>query len=1016
MKINRSDIHDEISYLTTTYFLPQIYQQFDRYAEIVEEIGKYIQEHFKEFEVITNQSEEDKVAQLNNAKLLKSKVFDLIEKYYEDRDIDNFDPQHQEFIEKINDFSALIPAQISIPQHPDRFQTFANDPTSIKAGKWFKRMGYNISNWPIYLGNGWRKLWNKPPRPARDWLHEVPLRHLVIHHFRNQYVTGLVDVVGESYNIIRSMLLEIWRIDELIDNTIPDLNDRTEARVAAFVDHITTDHQPSLKALLKDYQAKKESLKTLADNHLKIAYFDFTDNYDKAGTIECPNSRFTKERLSKGLSQLKKCYIDRVKGWRNTFFALLEDWHLNNELFILKYLALENYYRLTKNCNQRIQDNLKPPIQEISEVLAASKQAFDDCNLVEEDDVKAFIYEEKSTLESTIGHHLIPKTIELMLDQKLPVQVSRIENRIKEQMSNFSQKRAIVKTEVFDAPMLGSELEFIAPNELINFEILPQFLDNTQQVKHHILENIQDVQNSLHELLQVTLFNLDSANSVYEQKDDAENNPIIIASEGLSRALLKIEDVEKILDSIDVNISQEFGNAIQHLNAGLVGLTSTEKVFNVRLRIAKAKAIGKTKAMRKQVIDKAIFYWETSRDWVLNQIKFLDNQYDAILKQYGLARKSIPISSELSDFLGETGKAIEKLPFVYQRLFKIAPLEDKNFFEGHEQEVIEINAAYNNWIKDRYAPTIIIGENGSGKSTLINLFLNDLERDFLIIRKTCPIKLYTKSMFLIFLQEIFNTEGFNSIDKVIKHINNSNRKQVIIIENIQHLFLKNVDGFEGFKMLFELISKTNHMVFWMFSISLYTWNFLDKTLNMSDYFGYVIKVQELQDDKIIDMILKRHRVSGYKVEFKVSDETKNLKQYKKLAPEQRQDYLKKQYFSSLNKFAKDNISLALLFWLRSAIDVTKDTIVIGNLDKLDFTFLDSLSMEKIFVLHAMILHDGLTEKQLAKVQNISIPQSKLVLLLMLDDGILSRNDDLYTINPLLYRHSVSVLKSKNLIQ
>lgn len=253
----------------------------------------------------------------------------------------------------------------------------------------------------------------------------------------------------------------------------------------------------------------------------------------------------------------------------------------------------------------------------------------------------------------------------------------------------------------------------------------------------------------------------------FDQNEDIDKTATVIASEGISRALLKMEEIEQKLDSIEKNINAWFGQSIKELNTGLVALTSTENVFNVRLRIAKAKAIGKTKTIRKKIIDKAVLIWEVSRVYTIKQFHVLNSQYDTILKKYGLAGKSAPISSELSDFLGETGQAIEKLPFVYQRLFKIAPLEDKNFFEGHEREVIEINTAYNNWTKSRYAPTIIIGENGSGKSTRINLFLNELER---------------------------------------------------------------------------------------------------------------------------------------------------------------QEYLKKQYFSSLNKFARDNISLALLFWLRSTVDVKKDTM------------------------------------------------------------------------------------------
>ena len=389
--------------------------------------------------------------------------------------------------------------------------------------------------------------------------------------------------------------------------------------------------------------------------------------------------------------------------------------------------------------------------------------------------------------------------------------------------------------------------------------------------------------------------------------------------------------------------------------------------------------------------------------------------YQNLLKKYGLIAHAAPISSELSDFLGETDQSIEKLPFIYQRLFKIASLKDRDFFEGHENEILNLGNAYNNWQKGRYAPTFIVGEKGSGKSTLINLFLADLERTYTNQRFNCTTKIYDIPSFLSFFKEIFNHNGFESAEDIINHIQDSRIKQLIIIEDIHHLFIKKVNGFICLKMLFEIISKTNHQIFWLLSATRYSWSYLNKTLDIEDYFGYIINVQELEDEQIIELILKRHRVSGYNLFFQPSQLAKASKQYRKLPDHEKQPYLKNYYFTSLNKFAKDNISLALLFWLRSAKDVKDDTIYIGDLDNLDFTFLSSLSQEKIFVLYALILHDGLTISQLSDIQNKSYDQCKLIIILLWDDGIISMRDSFYIVNPLLYRHVISLLKSKNLL-
>lgn len=131
--------------------------------------------------------------------------------------------------------------------------------------------------------------------------------------------------------------------------------------------------------------------------------------------------------------------------------------------------------------------------------------------------------------------------------------------------------------------------------------------------------------------------------------------------------------------------------------------------------------------------------------------------------------------------------------------------------------------------------------------------------------------------------------------------------------------------------------------------------------------------------------------------------------------QEKQDYLQKEFFYALNKFAKSNISLALLFWLRSTKNVTKDTITIASLKELDFSFLLSLSINKIFTIYNLLLHDGLTVEQHSEIFNDTSSNNEMLLQVLFDDGLIIKKENRYLVNPLLYRQTVDLLQSKNII-
>ena len=336
--------------------------------------------------------------------------------------------------------------------------------------------------------------------------------------------------------------------------------------------------------------------------------------------------------------------------------------------------------------------------------------------------------------------------------------------------------------------------------------------------------------------------------------------------------------------------------------------------------------------------------------------------------------------------------------------------------------------AFHNWHRGRFASTVVVGEKGSGITTLINFFLKQTKQRALercrIIRAQRLYQMHREEELLEFLKSFFPEENISSLDELIRFLEESKKPIIFIFENLEHFFLRKVGGFKCLKLLFEIISKTNQKVFWLCSCTLYTWNYLDKTIRISDYFEYIVTLQAIENQQLREVILKRHRVSGYQVMYEESALDRRKKKYQKMDAEEQQAYLEDEFFNDLNSITSGNFSIAQLFWMRSTRKVTEDTIHIGSLKDYDFSFVKSISLQHMLTLHSLLLHDGLRESQYQELVEYRNPggesgnhksKSSLQLIQLMDDGFITRKEEVYLVNPLLYRQVVSLLQTKNFL-
>ena len=107
-------------------------------------------------------------------------------------------------------------------------------------------------------------------------------------------------------------------------------------------------------------------------------------------------------------------------------------------------------------------------------------------------------------------------------------------------------------------------------------------------------------------------------------------------------------------------------------------------------------------------------------------------------------------------------------------------------------------------------------------------------------------------------------------------------------------------------------------------------------------------------DTISKLVIKRNRVSGFKINFEAPAELADDKKFKKLNDEEKQEFLRSKFFKELHSFSKSNVSMALMYWLLSTKSVDGHSITIKSFEKPDFSFLNSLQADRVFLLHALI--------------------------------------------------------------
>jgi hypothetical protein len=946
------------------------------------------------------------IKEINNT---NNHLYKLLGAYYPEKRENGFAEDFKSYITFCNQELKQVPEKVTIPEKEERFHIQPTDSVGIKFKKPFKSFFRATSNIPVKIADVFRK----EKKGEKVWLHDVPVRGLYSYFFEFQLPYSLIEEYSRLLSSRTQTIDQVWKIDQFINQQIAIFN-KEEISIDELKKLVADRIAPNnFQNIYNELNKLSEVLQRELKYKLQIQTKEYRFTFDRVGTMEIPFAEFSDTKIQSKSASLHLNYLRISNGWKNTLYAMLDDFQLDLELYNVVYAGLQQHELLRNSCVTRIDNNLVAQISTIEKNLKELKHCISTSEQFNGEKFANFLTSEKDKLNVILTNQVIPEAIEKLYSQNIPYLIERLETKIKTEIDKIQPQRIISGSAQYDRAFKKNELEHFDPKELVQLETYPRFISSNKDLKSSVLEKLEAVRTAISDINSIVTYNLDSA-ITYSNDGKPFEEVQNLALEGMERSIAKTEEIKNSLIGISTSIVKKLDDTIDDLNKELDRLTKNENILNLRISLARAKALRHTQNYKQIAIEFVKKYYYKVKAYTLVYWGKATVLYGQGLKYFGLNEKKVRISAELADFLSDTDKAIEQLPYVYQRLYRVEPIDDESFFVGRSTELTALNKAFNNWQLGKYSSTVITGEKGSGSSTLINFFLKSP-----ISMPTHRIKanrtLYKKSDLIDFFNDFMQTNA-TSFDELTEQLISNHSNSLIILEDINYLFLKKVNGFDALKAYLELISKTGKYIFWINSCKLYAWQFLNKSLRIESYYRNVLQMSNIDENQINKIIINRHRVSGYNIHFEESQMVNSQNKYNKLSDLEKQEYLRKEFFKELNKFSDSNISIALLYWLRSTKKVEKNTIYIGKLSGFDFSFLNNLEKQSIHSLYAMIIHENLGVEEHAILFNNSIEHSRLDLIVLEDRGIIIKNNEgLYHINQLLFRQVVNLLKNLNII-
>lgn len=934
--------------------------------------------------------------------------------------------------------TANIPEQIICIQGEERFQSGDNDSVITKNIKGFKRAVFSVS-----------KLFARSGSDAYKWHQKIPLKYFIQYELLGKS-EQFRDSITFEYSLLGKALMFLLKeikeeIKEEISDQEQDLNEYSEEgqKQAKSTDSLNSDtesqteekptenvfeggehpyripaiseieeHISEAIALLKEYQEAGYNYSPV----LRNSRDNLREDLHKVGTAEFQNSQLKPEKLEALILSKSRQAGKAIDKWETYIQSQLSDLKVQLELSQFGADLEDAQEELLEQTHTYFRDVCYIPtengistLKDIIEKLKGQKSA------------KKSIAEIQAAREQ-LQNEFMENSIYVMQNEhaqesflsETQRQLSDIELR----MNQFSDSVLLAEKRKFKLPLPELTLDTFAWRSIASRFLKNEAIDHIRPEKQDFAGFISGQLADIEEAAGIVDINLQAATTSEEKTGD--ESPLEIAVSGSERAINALErsikQIREKQNSYETLIREKLPAAFQRL--AILMLERRYDEFEMRDKALQAKETALSWK------EKFIKFYAVAEDnlelaWRYSKVK-VKNVYLPVSKFLGFSTQSQTSNrkkQDITEYLTQNKKIDEKLPFIYQRLFKRSFTIDKRFFIDANENISSLQSGYEQWCKNIAWNMAIVGQKGSGKTTLLHFFEQEVDCKHDVVTISIDFTLYDPATLIKIISKQLGFAETDDVDVLIAKIKKSRKKRILIFEGLQNLYIRHINGYDAIHKFWELLTQTSDKLFWLVTSSGNAWQFFIKMFDADQFFSHIVRTDQLTQKQIETGIISRHKATGYELRFTANEAIRKSRAFKKLLGDETdmQTYLRERFFEQLAKIADGNFSIAMIFWLNAIEDFNETHCTIAPLQIADIDILETPSRDVLFTLATLIRHDTLTAEETALSLHQNVAKSKLMLGRLKSKGLIVQTNSGYTVNHLVYRQTIRLLTSRNII-
>ncbi|MCF7921846.1 MAG: ATP-binding protein [Candidatus Marinimicrobia bacterium] len=938
----------------------------------------------------------------------------------------NYDPKSllQAWDDQYNEAIKGVSRQFSVSIPHKHLQTLDTDSTQIKIWKSAQRT--RLRSWELIVStqNQFRRILKKKQLGKPKFKRRIAYRdyldamiHLPVterlQKIWDHFVVGMAEniillherTLSHLYNLMllqeQHRVLKKKELNEVL-NQLREIRDNWDG-LSEFIQNID--------ALEKDIDDQLEDIQIAISKEM-------ASNWVFIGTWLHPNLLNHHPRIENRLRRNKKRLEKSCHNWLLYFEGEKEDRHIDLELGLLQTQISLRLLAGLQAIRDQITHQILPAFVNPHQVINDALKRFREFESSTESKLKRSIASENRQLLRNLRRELLPRILDSLLQARLSERLNSLNSQVKYLMDQLPESHRIFRGQRLSNGKPSTRFMDIEIKALALGEVYPKLSEQFEAFSDSINDQTDKLGRDVTEIDQIIEFNLGAALELLsdEEHQGATDGAYTVVVEGLERTRGQLGLLIEESQHIQMLCQETLPLISQNAGLSLKELADNEKVIQLQIRVTRTKLKQKLLSFRFRVLEMLRSLWPHIRSNIASAYHAMLGWYRRIRKITGLATVPTDIDKQLNLYLSGTRRQIDALPFVYQRLFRFEPAVDERFFIGREQELLQIQKNYSDFKIGSHSSTAIVGESGSGRTSLLNMAETKYLSATTSYRINLSASIHTIPELCSILSEGLNQPKINTIEEIADYLNQKPTQVVFIVENIQNMFLRYPGGFEAIKRFLLLMNETAKHVFWIVSCGLYSWAYFERIIKIGGFFQEIIKLQELDNDTIENVIMKRHRVSGYQLEFKIPESMVRNRRFKAFSTDhERQDMLRKYFFEELNRLAAGNLTVAIIFWLKAVQEIKSDRFIIAPFIEFDPTFLAHMPAQDLFSFAAFLQHEVLTIEDHARVFHQDYETSLLQISRLEKNGMLVRKSGGYQIHYLLYRPVVKTLILHNII-